>query len=78
MLFFIAIIQYHVLRIPNFIIRYDRTLKLYDYTWLRTVATVVAFASEIIMIFCLCLSINKALNTFKEQSKELSKQLYTH
>ena len=59
MIFFIAIVQFIFIRQVNSIIRYNRNYNMNVIG--RSFATILYFVSEIIMMICLCLSINKAV-----------------
>ena len=59
MIFFIAIVQFIFIRQVNSIIRYNPDYNMNVIG--RSIATILYFVSEIIMMICLCLSINKAV-----------------
>lgn len=73
LMFFLAIIQYIFIRQVNFILRFNKSFN--DNEFLRSLATVLYFISEIIMMISLCHSINKALNTLKQQ-QDMVKSMY--
>ena len=51
--------------VNNYVVNHDF---LNNSLALRVVATVVLISSEIIMLICLCASINKALTVLKQQA----------
>ncbi|TNV77674.1 hypothetical protein FGO68_gene13894 [Halteria grandinella] len=74
--FFVAIGQYQVFRLVNNFVRYNDETN--NYVELRLAATTSYFISEIIMLVCLCQSINMVCNTLTHHDQSIRKTIDEH
>ena len=68
-LFFLAIAQFQVVRFINNLVRYTEGIN--HIVLLRVFTTFAYYFSEIVMILCLCHSINQVLRTFIKETEAL-------